>query len=98
MTDSEKLDKALEDLAFLKAHMSADKAICRNVHEAVNERINALHRVVKGNGKPGLEGTLAELARRFDRFEAKVVAYAAAAVFLGQILAPKLLAAVGLGG
>ena len=98
MTDSEKIDVIMADMAYLKAHVAADKEICRNVHEAVNERINALHRVVKGNGRPGLEGNLAALTTRFDKFEAKIIAYSAAAVLLGQIMAPKVLAALGLGG
>lgn len=88
MTTEEKVDHIYQAVMDIKARITADKTICEARHESVNDRIHGLHRVVKGNGRPGLEGKLEMLTRRFDRFEAKALAWMGVAMTIGTVLGP----------
>ena len=95
MTTEEKIDQIHDIVIGLKADYGADKKVCIEVHKGVDARIAGLHRVIKGNGQPGLEQKHQDLADRFNRLETKVIIWASVAVVVGQILAPKLLKMVG---
>ncbi len=88
MTTDERLDLIFTTLTELRADVKADRSICLSRHQAVDDRIHGLHRVVKGNGSPGLEQKHETLTRRFDRFEAKVLAWVGVGTALGSILGP----------
>lgn len=88
MTTEEKVDHIYQAVMDIKAQMSADKTICEARHDSVNERIHGLHRVVKGNGQPGLEQKHETLTRRFDRLEARVLAWVGVGTTVGAILGP----------
>ena len=88
MTTEEKVDHIYQAVMDIKAQVSADKTICVARHEAIDERIHGLHRVIKGNGAPGREGKQEILTRRFDRLEAKVLAWVGVGTAAGSILGP----------
>ena len=87
-TTEEKIDEIHEAVVTMRAQMEADKSICASRHQSIDDRIHGLHRVVKGNGQPGLEGKLELLGRRFDRFEAKALAWVGVAMTVGTMLGP----------
>lgn len=88
MTTEEKIDQIHQAVTNIQAQMSADKSICAAKHEALDDRLHGLHRVIKGNGQPGIEGKQEILARRFDRLEAKVLAWVGVGTAAGSILGP----------
>jgi len=88
MTTEEKIDQIHEAVVSIQATMAADKTICASIHKGIDDRISGLHRVVKGNGQPGLEQKHQLLADQFTKLEARVVAWASVAVIVGQILSP----------
>lgn len=90
MTTEEKIDQIHEAVMQLQADANANKTICSAKHMALDERISGLHRVIKGNGTPGLEEKLASLCKEFTKFEAKVIAWSSVAIFIGTLLAPKI--------
>lgn len=65
----------------IKADMKAEKTVCMAIHNALDTKVLSLDKTLNGNGRPGL-------AQRFDRLEAKVVAWTTAAIVAGQVLAP----------
>lgn len=91
MTTEEKVDHIYQAVMDIKAQIAADKTICSSRHEAIDERIHGLHRVIKGNGRPGLEGKHEDLANRFDKLEAKVLAWVSVGAVAGSIAGPVLL-------
>ena len=88
MTTEEKIDQIHQAVTKIEAQMSADKTICEARHHAVDDRLHGLHRVIKGNGQPGIEGKQEILTRRFDRLEAKVLAWVGVGTAAGSILGP----------
>lgn len=88
MTTEEKVDHIYQTVMDIKAQITADKTICTARHESVDDRLHGLHRVIKGNGAPGLEGKHDALSRRFDRFEAKVLAWVSVAATVGTLAGP----------
>lgn len=95
-TTEEKIDEIHDIVVRLMAERDADKRICEIKHEAVDSRLSGLHRVIKGNDtKGGLEQNHADLVRRFDKLEVKIVAWASVAVFVGQLIGPKVLEMAG---
>ena len=95
MTQEEKIDAIHDAVIRIKADMDARKEICATTHETVDGRLEGLHRVLKGNGQPGLEQKHQDLATRFDKFETKIIVWASVAIFAGQIILPKLVKAIG---
>ena len=95
MTTEEKIDEIHDAVIQIKSDMAAGKVVCATVHKAVDERITGLHRSLKGNGQPGLEQKHEELKTRFNNLENKIIAWACVAIFIGQIVGPKLLSAMG---
>lgn len=95
MTPEEKIDAIHDTVTWIKADLAARTTICENTHKTVDGRLEGLHRVLKGNGQPGLEQKHAELATRFDKFETRVIAYSVAAIIAVQLLIPKLESVLG---
>ena len=95
MTQEEKINEIHDTVIEIKSSIKAEKTICQSQHRIVDERIHGLHRVIKGNGQPGIEQNLQTLSTRFDKLETKIITYAAVAIFLGQIIAPKVLKLIG---
>ena len=95
MSTEEKIDAIHDAVIQIKSDMSANKIVCATVHKAVDDRLTGLHRTIKGNGQPGLEQKHEDLKTRFDKLETRLVVWACVAIFIGQIIAPKLLAAMG---
>lgn len=94
-TTDEKIDEIHQAVTEMRAQMTADRTICANTHGTLNSRLDGLHKKIAGNGQPGLEQKHEDLARRFDRLEIKIVAWASVAVFVGQLVGPKLLKMAG---
>lgn len=97
MTPEEKLDAIHDAVIKIQADLSARSTICEATHKTVDGRMEGLHRVLKGNGQPGLEQKHQELAIRFDKFETKIIVWASVAIFAGQIILSKLVKAIGWG-
>lgn len=97
MTSEEKIDIIHDAVIQIKSDLAARKEICAATHETVDGRLEGLHRVIKGNGQPGLEQKHQELATRFDKFETKIIVWASVAIFAGQIVLPRLVKAMGWG-
>lgn len=95
MTPEEKLDAIHDAVIQIKADLAARSTICAATHNTVDGRLEGLHRVLKGNGQPGLEQKHAELATRFDKLETKVIIWASVVIFAGQIILPKVVKALG---
>jgi len=95
MSTEEKIDKIHDIVTELKASYDADKKVCVEIHRGVDARISGLHRVVKGNGQPGLEQKHQDLSDKFNRLETRVVAWTCAAVIVAQIIGTMLLKKVG---
>ncbi len=95
MTPEEKIDAIHDAVIQIQSDLKAKKDICLTIHKVVDSRLDGLHRVLKGNGQPGLEQKHADLATRFDKFETKVIAYSVAAIIVVQLLMPKLESALG---
>ena len=85
-SQEEKIDDIHEAVITIKAKMEAKDIVCVVKHEALDKRITGLHDRVLG--EDGLESKHDNLEKRFDRFENKAIAFCAAAVFLGQLVAP----------
>lgn len=79
-----------EAVTGIKSDMAARKEICANTHEVMDSRMNGLHKKIVGNGQPGLEQNLASLTARFDKLETKLIVWASTALFVGQLVAPKV--------
>lgn len=89
MTQEQKLDIIYQTVMDIKAQTAADRTICTSRHEAIDERIHGLHRVVKGES--GVESKQTLLTQRFDRLEAKVLAWVSVGTIAGSIIGPTLL-------
>lgn len=88
METEEKIDHIYQMVMDIKSQVSADRTICTARHEAVDDRLHGLHRVIKGNGTPGIEGKQEILTQRFDRLEAKVLAWVGVGTAVGAIIGP----------
>ncbi len=95
MTTEEKIDAIHEAVVEIKAELAAKATICAATHKTTDSRLDGLHKKIVGNGQPGLEQKHADLAARFDKLETRFVVWASVAVFLGQMLFPKLSKAIG---
>ena len=95
MTTEEKIDAIHEAVIQIKAEQLANKVVCATIHKGVDARLDGLHRVVKGNGQPGLEQKHSDLETRLNRLETRVVVWASVAVLVGQMLLPRLSKALG---
>lgn len=95
MTTEEKIDAIHDSVLHIQGKVDKMETVCLLKHDAVDARLSGLHRVIKGNGQPGLEQKHAELETRFDKFETKVIAYSVAAIVIVQLLMPKLENALG---
>ena len=74
----------------IRADLSAMKTVCKATHDTVDGRIVGLHKKIVGNGQPGIEQNLATLTSRFDKLETKLIVWASVALFVGQLVAPKV--------
>ena len=95
MTPEEKINAIHDMVIEIRADLTARATICESKHNTVDGRLEGLHRVLKGNGQPGLEQRHSELATRFDKFETKVIAYTVSAIICVQFLVPKLAKIIG---
>ena len=66
MTREEKIDKTYDMVLHLTAEWAARKEICETIHEGIDTRISGLHRVIRGNGQPGLEQKFEALKTDFS--------------------------------
>lgn len=87
-TTEEKIDEIHDAVINIQAEMRANKTICDSVHKAVDDRLNGMHKVIRGNGAPGLIDRHHELENRFDRLEAKIVAWVGVGSIVGSVLGP----------
>lgn len=91
MKTTEELIWEIHDaVTSIKSEMSARKEVCDKIHEIIDSRMNGLHKKIVGNGQPGLEQNLATLTSRFDKLETKLIVWASVALFVGQLVAPKV--------
>lgn len=95
MTNEEKIDAIHDVVIAIKADLSARQTICTATHNTVDNRLDGLHKKIAGNGRPGLEQKHADLETRFNKLETKVVVWASVAIFVGQIVLPKVAKALG---
>ena len=83
MSNDDKISEIHEMVIEIRESVRADRAICDQTHKAVDEKVAALHRVVKGNGKKGLEDKHNDLHEEFVTFKASVLAYASIGSVIG---------------
>ncbi len=95
MTPEEKLDEIHDAVIAIKLQLAAKDTLCAATHKTVDSRLDGLHKKIVGNGQPGLEQNLQTLTSRFDKLETRIIGWASAAVFLGQIIGPKILSLFG---
>lgn len=84
MSTEEKISQIHDMVLDIKSDVKSMTAVCNIKHSGIDDRLNGLHRVVKGNGKPGLEQNHQDLKNEFTAFKSTVVAYAVAGSFIGS--------------
>jgi hypothetical protein len=82
---ADKLASIHDEVVNIRADLRADKRICETMHQQVDDKIHALHKVVKGNGTKGLEDKHNDLSAQFLRFKYYVLGYCAGGAFIGGV-------------
>jgi hypothetical protein len=79
----DKINAIHDAVVWLKAEHEASKKVCDLKHTQVDDRIHALHKVIKGNGAKGLEQLHHDLSDEFLRFKYYVMGYCAGGALIG---------------
>lgn len=84
MSNDEKISEIHDAVIKIQADIKSMGLVCNLKHSGIDDRLNGLHRAVKGNGKPGLEQNHQDLKNEFTAFKSTVIAYAVAGSFIGS--------------
>ena len=95
MSDSEKINATHDAVLTLVAEFKGFKDLCQLKHKTLDTQVSELDTTLNGNGKPGLVDDHLELEKRFDKIETKLIVWASVALFVGQLVAPKVAKMMG---